>query len=88
MSEKKPSIEASPPDFLPIHRRRTSLTRSHLVSSRRFAQEFTVLLRQTVEAKRLSGGKVQELVQTGVKFLKVSLSPSSSPPYRTVRTTG
>jgi hypothetical protein len=27
-----------------------------------------------VEAKRLSGGKVQEIVQTGVKFLKVSFS--------------
>jgi hypothetical protein len=37
-------------------------------------QDFTVLLKQTVEAKRLSGGKVQEIVQTGVKFLKVSFS--------------
>lgn len=33
-----------------------------------------MLLKQTVEAKRLSGGKVQEIVQTGVKFLKVSFS--------------
>lgn len=37
-------------------------------------QDFTVLLKQTVEAKRLSGGKVQEIVQTGVKFLKVGFS--------------
>ena len=35
-------------------------------------QEFTALLKQTVEAKRLSGGKVQEVVQLGVKFLRVS----------------
>jgi len=35
-------------------------------------QDFTALLKQTVEAKRLSGGKVQEVVQLGVKFLRVS----------------
>jgi hypothetical protein len=35
-------------------------------------QDFTALLKQTVEAKRLSGGKVQEAVQLGVKFLRVS----------------
>jgi len=37
-------------------------------------QDFTALLKQTVEAKRLSGGKVQEVVQLGVKFLRVSAS--------------
>ena len=37
-------------------------------------QDFTALLKQTVEAKRLTGGKVQEVVQLGVKFLRVSVS--------------
>lgn len=40
-----------------------------------------MLLKQTVEAKRLSGGKVQEIVQTGVKFLKVSFSLPSQTSY-------